>query len=113
MKSPLRIFFILPIVLTAMITVFQLLQTDGLHFTLWFFALIIVSSVCLPLIIPPREERYVPIYQMFFIFVSFVIVAIVISFFDLRNFFSPDKALIISVFVGLGIVGISLFLRRF
>lgn len=110
MKSPVRIFFILPIVIFAIIAFLQLFLNGLFYFALWGFVFVVVTAICWPLIINPYE-RYIPIYQMFLIFIAFVIMAIVVTFFDVKNYLPFDKALIISIFAGLFVTGLVLFLR--
>jgi hypothetical protein len=110
MKSPIRIFFILPIVIFAIIAFLQLLFNGLFYFALWGFVFIVVTTICWPIVVIPHE-RYTPIYQMFSIFVAFILMAIAVTFFDVKNYLPVNKALIISIFTGLFMTGLVLFLR--
>ena len=110
-KSPIRIFFIFPIIIFAIIALLQLLLGDVFYFALWSFVFVVITVICLPIIIPPQEERYVPIYQIFSIFITFIFISSVVTFFDISNYLPSNKALIISVFAGSAITGLILFLR--
>jgi hypothetical protein len=110
MKSPVRIFFILPIVIFAIIAFLQLLLNGLFYFVLWGFVFVVVTAICWPIAIA-THERYTPIYQMFSIFITFVLMAIVVTFFDIKDYLPTNKALIISIFTGLFTTGLVLFLR--
>ncbi len=109
MRSPLRLFCLLPIILFILIAFIQLILNGLFAFALWGFTAFLIINVCWPIIVK-ANERHLPIYQIFSILIAFVLVSIIITFADIKNYLPLDKALIISVFAGLGITGLILFL---
>jgi len=109
-KSPIRILFILPIVLFIMIAIGQLFINGFLSFVLWGFVAVLVTAICWSIVIK-ANDRYVPIYHIFFILIAFIIVAITASYYELRSYLAPDKALILSFFLGFGITALIMFLK--
>ena len=109
MRSPLRLFCLLPIILFVLIAFIELLVNGMFAFALWGFTAFLVINVCWPIVVK-ANEKHLPIYQIFSILIAFALTAIVISFFDISNYLPLDKAIIISVFAGLGITGLVMFL---
>ncbi len=109
MRSPLRLFCLLPIILFILIAFIQLILNGLFAFALWGFTAFLVINVCWPIIVN-ANEKHLPIYQIFSILIVFVFVAIVITFTDIKNYLPLDKAIIVSIFAGLGLTGLVLFL---
>lgn len=112
MISSIRLFFILPIVIFLLIALLKLLTGDFLDFILWSFASMVVFIILWPIIIKP-DQRYIPVYQIFSLLISFLIVVTVFSFFDIAQYtqLSKDKVLILSFFAGVGTTIASLFIH--
>ncbi len=110
--SPIRVFFILPIVAIATIAFLQLFIGTFLSFSLWSFATLVTFLVCWP-IISKMTMKYVPIYQIFSLTIGFLILMIIFSFFDISRYtsFTKDKVLILSIFSGFIITIIALFIH--
>ncbi len=110
MYSPIRLFFILPIILFILIAFLQFLFNGLLAFVLWGFVALVVFLICFP-IIAKTKMKYVPVYQIFPILIGFLTVAIIASFFDIKQYIRFDKALILSVFASIFITGLIMFAR--
>lgn len=112
MISPIRIFFILPIIIFIFIAFIQLLVGSFLSFTLWSFVALVVFLVCWPIVIK-STMKYVPVYQIFSLFTGFVILMIILTFFDIAQYttFTKDKVMILSGFAGIGSTLLILFIH--
>jgi hypothetical protein len=112
MTSPIRIFFILPIVFFGLIAFMQLLVGSFLSFSLWMFVALVVFLICWP-IITKATMKFVPIYQIFSLFTGFLILIIIFAFFDISQYttFTKDKVLILSIFAGTGLTLLILFIH--
>jgi uncharacterized membrane protein len=112
MTSPIRIFFILPIVLFIIIAFIQLLVGTFLSFALWLFVAMVAFLVCWP-IITKSTMKYVPVYQIFSLFIGFLILMIIFSFYDIAQFttLTKDKVLILSAFSGTILTILILFIH--
>jgi len=112
MRAHFRIFFILPVVFFGLIAITQLFLNGFFEFSLWFFATSLVLMVCLPIVFPSMEERFIPIYDIFAILLAFTFLAGISIFFTLRPYLPFDVSLAISIFLGPIITAIILFLRN-
>ena len=112
MTSPIRIFFILPIIFFAVIAFMQLIMGDFLAFVLWLFVAMVAFLICWPIVIK-ATMKYVPVYQIFSLFIGFLILMIIFSFFDISQFttFTRDKVMILSGFAGIGLTILLLFIH--
>ena len=110
MKSPVRLFFILPIIFFFLTAFMQLLFNSFFAFALWAFVALLVFLICWPIIVK-ANIKYVPIYQIFSILIGFLIIVAVASFFDFKQYITLDKAIILSVFTSIIITGLVMFFR--
>jgi len=112
MTSPIRIFFILPIIFFIFIALTQLLIGDFLSFALWSFAALVVFLICWPIVVK-ATMKYVPVYQIFSLIFGFLILMIIFSFFDITQYttLTKDKVMILSGFSGVGLTLIILFIH--
>jgi len=112
MTSPLRIFFILPIIFFILIAFMQIFIGDFLSFALWSFVSLVVFLIFWPIVIK-ATMKYVPVYQIFSLLIGFLILMIIFSFFDIDQYttFTKDKVMILSGFAGAGITIAALFIH--
>ena len=112
MRSPIRFFFILPIVLFILIAFIQLILNGFFAFILWSFVAVVSILVCLPIIIK-AEMKYVPIYQIFTLVIAVLIIVIVSLFYDISNYthLSKDKITILAVLGGFAITTALLYIH--
>jgi len=112
MTSPLRIFFVLPIILFTLIAVMQLFIGDFLSIVLWSFVALVAFLVCWP-IVTRATMKYVPVYQIFSLFAGFLFLMIVFSYFDIAHYttFTKDKVMILAGFTGVGLTLLALFIH--
>jgi len=110
--SPIRIFFILPIVFFVLVAFIQLLVGDFLSFALWSFVALVVFLIFWPIVIK-ATMKYVPVYQIFSLLIGFLILMIIFSFFDIDQYttLTKDKVMILSAFAGTGITVAALFIH--
>lgn len=112
MTSPIRIFFILPIIFFTLVAFMQLLLGDFLSFVLWLFVDFVAVLICWP-IITKATMKYVPVYQIFSLLTSFLILMTIFAFFDIDQYtaFTKDKVMILSAFAGVGFTTLILFIH--
>ena len=112
MTSPIRISFILPVLFFTVIAFMQLLMGDFLTFALWLFVAVVAFLICWPIVVK-ATMKYVPVYQIFSLFIGFLILMIIFSFFDISQFttFTRDKVMILSGFAGIGLTILLLFIH--
>ncbi|GEM_PF-6339165 len=111
MYSPVRYFFILPIIFFSLIAVLQLAFGSLLSFVLWSFVDLAVFLICWPIVVKAKM-KYVPIYQIFSLFLGTLAVLFVASLYDLKNFFPLSKAIVLAIFASLIIMGIFMGLHQ-
>jgi hypothetical protein len=101
MASPIRIFFILPIIFFVIIAGIQLLTGTFLSLVLWSFVALISFLICWPLVVR-ATMKYVPIYQIFSLYAGFVALVIIFTFLDLSKYttFSQNKLIILAALFG-------------
>jgi hypothetical protein len=112
MTSPIRVFFILPIIFFTLVVFMQLLLGDFLSFVLWLFVDLVAVLVCWP-IITKATMKYVPVYQIFSLLISFLILMVIFIFFDIDQYttLTKDKAMILAAFAGVGLTTLILFIH--
>ena len=112
MTSPIRIFFILPIVFFALIALIQLLVGSFMSFVLWLFVALVVFLVCWPIVIK-ATMKYVPVYQIFSLFIAFTIMLVIFSFYDIDQYttLTKDKVMILSGLAGVSLAFLILFIH--
>jgi len=110
MHSFLRQLCLLPIFVLAIITFSQGVLKGGLYFALWGYVIIIVSSVCLPIVFK-ATQRYVPIYQIFTVLIATTLVFIIIFYFEFQQYLNTSRTLFFSILAGLALMGIIMFFR--
>ena len=112
MTSPLRIFFILPIVFFILIATMQLFTGNFLSFSLWAFVSLVAFLVCWPIVVK-ATMKYVPVYQIFSLLIGFLLLTIVFFFFDIGQYttLTKDKVIILSILAGFICTGTVLFIH--
>ncbi len=93
-----RTLILIPIFISFLITVFQLLTAHWLLACLWLFVFTCLNLAILPAIKKDVEDKHVPVLQIFVSLLLFIVVVFAASLIDLGKFnLNPGYQMLLSV----------------
>jgi len=101
------LFLLLPLFLAGQ----AIFEKDFFHFSLWFFAFLILWAAVYPVLSNMKKET-VPVFQIFFSLVVFIFIFSALFFFEFsRVGFGFSQSFLYGIFMGIIVVGVIMILK--